>query len=880
MIGTTIGSYEIRAALGAGGMGEVYRARDRKLGRDVALKILPPTFASDPDRVARFRREAQLLASLNHAHIAAIHGLEELDGVPVLVLELVEGLTLAERLVQGPIPAGEAFTIARQIAEALEAAHEHGIVHRDLKPANVKVRGDDVVKVLDFGLAKALDVDAERSVRLQPDLTASPTITSPAMTRVGMIMGTASYMSPEQARGLTVDRSADIWAWGCVLFEMLTGRRAFDGADATEVIAAVVRAEPDWARLPHDTPAPVRRLLHRCLEKDPRRRVADIRDARFTLEDLGTDAVTPAPAPARRSRERLLWAAALLVCIAGGAALFWRATESASGRVEREMRVEMTTPPTTDPVSIALSPDGEKLAFVASSEGRPMLWVRSLLSGDASALAGTDGASFPFWSPDSRSIGFFASDRLKRIGIDGGSLRDLAPAPVGTGGTWNGDGVILFTSVPDAPISRVPEAGGEMIRFLPGSGPVGQSPGNRFPQFLPDGRRYLYYMAEAQIRGVYVGTLDAPERRRLFDADAAAVFVPPASILFLRAGTLFLQRLDMTTLALEGEARTIAKGVIVDSTGGIAASASLHGSIVFRVGDVNRQRQLAWFDRTGMQLGDPFPADGDNPLNPAISPDGRQVALSRTVGGNVDVWLQDLTRAGARTRVTSSPGPDIYPVWSPDGRIAYAKSSANGFAVGATTVSGGVDSLVVDGPLADIPVDWSNDGRYLLYRTQGVEQNLDLWAIAADGGGKPFPVAQSAADERTGEFSPDRRWVAFESNETGQFEIYVQPFPVAGTKTIVSTGGGRQVRWAPDGRELFYVAPDAGLMSVSLKPRADGQGLDAGRPAVLFRSRILGVPTGGSVVEYDVSRDGRFLMNTLVEQTTPMTLVLKTSAAR
>ncbi len=406
MIGTTIGPYEIRSALGAGGMGEVYRARDSKLGRDVALKILPPTLATDPDRIARFRREAQVLASLNHANIGAIHGLEELGTVPVLVLELVEGPTLADRLAHGPVPMDEAFAIARQIAEALEAAHEHGIIHRDLKPANIKLRGDGVVKVLDFGLAKALDGPLEGGPR---EHTMSPTITSPAMTRLGVIMGTASYMSPEQARGRVVDRGADIWAWSCVLFEMLVGRRPFDGADTTEVIAAVVRAEPDWSRLPSETPAPVRRLLRRGLEKDPRRRLADIRDARFALEDLANEPDAIRAAPTRHVRERVMWAAALLLCIAGSTAAFWRV--SAPAPALPEMRVEITTPPTIDLVSFAISPDGEKLAFVASSDGRPMLWVRSLLTGDASPLAGTDGPSFPFWSPDSQSIGFFANDR-------------------------------------------------------------------------------------------------------------------------------------------------------------------------------------------------------------------------------------------------------------------------------------------------------------------------------------------------------------------------------------------------------------------------------------------------------------------------------------
>jgi eukaryotic-like serine/threonine-protein kinase len=886
MIGTTIGPYEIRAALGAGGMGEVYRARDSKLGRDVALKILPPSVAADHDRVARFRREAQLLASLNHPNIAAIHGLEELGGVPVLVLELVDGQTLADRLVHGPIPSDEAFTIAQQIAQALEAAHEHGIIHRDLKPANIKLRSDGMVKVLDFGLAKALEGPAEaghddsgdRGVRLQPDRTASPTITSPAMTRLGVIMGTAAYMSPEQARGRSVDRGADIWAWGCVLFEMLTGRRAFDGADTTEVIAAVVRGEPDWTRLPHDTPADVRRVLRRCLEKDPRRRLADIRDARFTLEDLGREPATTVGSDRHSNRERLLWAAALLVCIAGSTALFWRA--GAPSPSPSEMRVEVTTPPTTDPVSIALSPDGERLAFIASFEGRSMLWVRSLANGEAAPLANTEGASLPFWSPDSRSIGFFANDRLYRIDADGGALKDLAPAPVGTGGTWSRAGDILFTPVPDGPVARVAENGGPVAAVPAASASLtDRNPGHRYPQFLPDGRHFLYYIAEPDVRGIYLGSLDAPDRRRLFDADAAAVVMSPDRIVFLRANRLYVQRFDTSALTAQGDAVPLTQGIVVDATGALAASASAVGSIIYRTGTANRPRQLAWFDRAGKQIDEPFAPDSELPLNPAISPDGRQIVLSRSVGGNVDLWLQDLTRNGARTRLTTAPTPDIYPVWSPDGRrIAYGSpGTKSAFGIAIIPAAGGETSMIYDGPSNEIPVDWSRDGLSILYRIQEIPGGIDLWALPVDGARQPFAVSnQPNADERFGAVSPDGRWVAVESNESGRYEVYVQAFPESAGKTVVSTMGGSQARWSPDGKELFYVAPDAKLMAVALRPRTGSPQMEAASPVALFRTSISGVTMRGSGIEYDISSDGkRFLMNTLVEQPgTPITLVL------
>ncbi len=748
------------------------------------------------------------------------------------------------------------------------------------------------MKVLDFGLAKALDAEPDdheladaidRGVPRRPDLTASPTITSPAMTRLGVIMGTASYMSPEQARGRRVDRGADIWAWGCVLFEMLAGRRAFDGADTTDAIAAVVRGEPDWSCLPPDTPPAIHRLLRRCVEKDPKRRLADIRDARFSLEDVGEDSA-PAGRASTSGRERLAWLAALLVSLAGAGALLLLRPD-ASPSATRERRVELTTPPTTDPVSIALSPDGERIAFVASFEGRSMLWVRSLASGEASPLANTDGASLPFWAPDSRSIGFFADGRLSRIDVDGGALRDLAPAPVGTGGTWSRDGVILFALVPDGPITRVADTGGPVATVSgPNSGFSSRERGHRYPQFLPDGRNFLYYMAEPEVRGVYLGSLDVPDRRKLFDADAAAVFVPPARILFLRANRLYAQRFSTSTLTLEGEAVPIAQDVVVDATGAVAASASAVGSIIYRTGAANRQRQLAWFDRAGRQIDDAFAPDSDLPLNPTISPDGRQIVLSRSIGGNVDLWLQDLTRRGARTKLTTAATPDIYAVWSPDGkRIAYgAPGPKSLFGISAIPATGGQASTIFDGPFNEIPVDWSRDGRFLLYRVQEIPGGIDLWALPMNGEQQPLAVSnQPNADERFGEFSPNGQWVAFESNESGRFEIYVQAFPTSAGKTVVSTAGGRQARWSPDGTELFYVAPDAKLMAVAVRPRGDGQQMEAASPVPLFLTKISGVTMGGSAIEYDVSRDGkRFLMNTLVEEPgAPIRLILNAAAA-
>ena len=655
---------------------------------------------------------------------------------------------------------------------------------------------------------------------------------------------------------------------------MLSGAPAFGGDDVTETIAAVVRAEPEWSRLPADTSDSVRRLLRRCLEKDGRRRLADIRDARLEIDEARLEprvASSKAPGESRR-RERLLWSAALVLLAGVAAASVLRRGNAAAPLPE--MRVEIATPPTTDVVSMAISPDGETLVFVASSDGRPKLWLRSMVTGSARPLAGTDGASFPFWSPDSRSIGFFANDMVNRIDVDGGSLRALARAPVGAGGTWNREGVILYTQVPDSPITRVPDAGGKTA-LLPGS--ERSQGGHRFPQFLPDGRHFLYYVAYAETRGVYVGTVDGPDRQRLFDADAAAVFVPPAEVLFIRAGTLFAQRFDPIRLALEGNAVPLAEGVAVDPFGVAAVSGSGMGSIVYRIGAANRQRQLTWVDRTGKQIGNARAPDLANPLNPALSPDGRMIALNRTIAGNTDIWLLDLER-DTLTRFTSNPRPEVTPVWSPDGsRIVFALADGSGFNLfEKPTTSAEKESLLLDVAATAIPSDWSRDGRFLLYRSIDLQAGTDLWALPLDGSGKPFPVVQTAFDERVGQFSPDSKWVAFESNESGRYEIYIQRFPGPAARAVVSTGGGLQPVFRPDGKELFYVASDGRLMAVPLRFPPEGQTVEPGAPVPLFATRLASTLSSGSGEEYMVSRDGqRFLMNAFIERAElPITLVL------
>jgi len=871
MPGVRLGQYEVLSALGAGGMGEVFRARDTRLNRDVALKVLPDVVARDRERLARFEREAQLLAALNHPRIAAIYRFEETDGVCALVLELVEGPTLADRVARGPLAIDEALAIAGQLADALAAAHEKGIVHRDLKPANIKIASDGTVKVLDFGLAKALE-----DPRTAGDALSSPAITSPAATRGGVILGTAAYMSPEQARGHAVGTGADIWAFGCVLFEMLTGGRAFPGDDVSDILAAILRGEPDWARLPAATPNPIRRLLRRCLAKDRARRLSDIRDARLDIDDASGagDAAVPAFGSAQsRWRERVLWGAAIAV-LAVGATLGVRR----GGRppASDEMRVDIVAPPTTDPASFAISPDGQKIVVAVLAEARPQLWVRSIASGAVRVLQGTDGATFPFWAPDSRSIAFFANERLNRIDADGGMPKPIASSPVGTGGTWNRDGVILFTTVPDAPIARVSENGGA-VEFLPGEGPGGgpQPAGQRFPQFFPDGRRFVYYVAE--LHAVFVGQIDSPERRRLVDADAAALFLPPSELLFVRDGTLFAQRVDVEKAVLIGDPRPLADHVGVDARGIAAVSASNTGAILYRAGVITQERQLLLVDRSGQDIRTIGQRDAAYPINPTLSPDGRTLAITRSVKGNTDVWLVDLDR-DTPSRFTFDTVPEIYPTWSPDGRrLAYAKPDRpRGFNVFVKPV-GEAAGAGTQYPTSDsaIPLDWSRDGQFLLCRMSKPSAGWRLVALPLAQSVQPIEITHANFDEKFGQFSPDGKWVSYESTESGRPDIFVQSFPDGQGKTQVSTGGGSQGLWRADGREFFYISTDGQLMAVPVRPRNAGA-IEFGTPARLFPIRVESMPQGGVSHQYVPSADGqRFLMSAFVEQqAVPLTLIL------
>jgi Tol biopolymer transport system component len=872
--GLRVGPYEIVVPLGAGGMGEVYRARDAKLGRDVAIKVLPRAFTSDPDRRARFEREARVLASLNHPHIGAIYGLEDVDGMPALVMELVDGEDLAQRIARGPIPLAEALPMAAQIADALEAAHNKSIVHRDLKPANIKITPEGIVKVLDFGLAKPgpVGVGAPDGPGEQ-DLTNSPTMIVGTGERV--ILGTAAYMSPEQARGKVVDKRTDIWAFGCVFYEMLTGRAPFPGETLSDTMAAILEREPPWAALPAATPARIRQLLKRCLEKEPKRRLRDAGDARLEIDEApGEPQMDSNVVSVLRLRARLAWTALAVVMVAVAVAVIWALRPVPP---VPEMRLEITTPSTTDPVSLALSPDGQKIVFVATSEGRLRLWVRSLDSVSARPLAGTDNPSFPFWSPDSRSVGFFADGKLKRIDVDGGSIRALANASAGRGGEWNRDGTIIFSPRTNAPIFRVSATGGEPVPLTRLDPPQGA---HRFPKFLPDGRHFIYYVTGGpETNGVYIGQLDGSETRRLFDADAGAVYASSGQLLFVRQGTLFAQDFDPVRLALTGNPYLVGEQVEVAVNGnGTAALSASAGHIVYRTGSASGLRQFLWLDRTGKELGKIGEPDAAGPLNPSLSPSGHSVALQRTLNGNTDIWLLEAGR-GVLNRLTSDASIDFFPMWSSDGSRIVFSSNRKGvvdlYQKSATET--GSEELLLPSRRNKVAMDSSPDGRFLLYRNLDEKTGYDLWILPLDGDQKPLPFAQTKFEEREGQFSPDGKWIAYVSDESGPFDIYVQPFPGPGGKSQISTNGGGQVHWRRDGKEIYYIAPDGRLMAVPIRLASDGPVVEIGVPVPLFATRVGEAVQDVYRQQYMVSPDGqRFLINVAMEKAnaSPMTIIL------
>ncbi len=873
--GTTLGSYQILALLGAGGMGEVYRARDAKLHRDVAIKVLLPAVANDPDRLARFSREAQVLASLNHPNIAAIYGLEDDGNVRALVMELVEGPTLAERIAQGAVPLDEALPIARQIAEALEAAHEQGIVHRDLKPANIKIRPDGTVKVLDFGLAKAIDQAASR--RPQADLANSPTLSIHA-TEAGLILGTAAYMSPEQAAGKVVDQRTDLWAFGVVLMEMLTGRRVFDGETVSHVLAAVLKDDPDWTALPPTTPASIRRLLRRCLEKDRKRRLPDAADARLEIDDAplaasgdGSRVAVPVSRPAWR--RALPVVAATVIALGVGGTAVWLA-----------MR-ESSTPPAVVRVTIALHPgevvgttlldpdlavslDGRRLVYLGTAGGQYQLSVRALNQLEPTPLRGLTNPRTPFLSPDGAWVGFFEGglQTLKKVAITGGSALTLCQITGGPrGASWGPQDTVIFaTTALDTGLLEVSAGGGEP-RVLTTPDTAKGEVDHVFPEILPGGEAVLFtILTTGPIENSQVAVLDlrTGRYRVLMEGGSNPHYAASGHLVYGVGGTLRAVAFDLDRLQVRGSPVPVVERVVMKTSGAANFSLARDGSLVYLAGDLQSPaRTLVWVDRQGRE--DPIPAPPRGYAIPRLSPDGRRVALEVRDQEN-DIWIWAFA-GQTLTRLTFDPILDQFPVWTPDGaRVVYTSGNLANLFWRAADGTGAAEPLA-DAPSAMVGNAFSPDGTRLVFRQTHPKTGFDLSLLlslpSGAGGRGPTrdvrPLVATPFNELNAEVSPDGAWLAYQSNESGTDEIYVRPFPdVEQGRWQVSTGGGTRPLWARSGRELFYLAPDGKLMAVPIRP---GPGFTRGNAAVVVdRAYFAGVGLGRS---YDVSPDGtRFLM--------------------
>jgi serine/threonine-protein kinase len=824
MIPETLAHYRILDKLGAGGMGEVYRAHDSKLGRDVAIKLLPDVFSRDPERLARFEREAQLLAALNHPNIAAIYGIEESGGTRFLVLELVQGETLAERIASGPLPLEELAPLALQMAEALEAAHERGIVHRDLKPANLKITPEGKLKVLDFGLAKDF-----AATGLASDLSQSPTLTAlPGGTRAGVVLGTAAYMSPEQARGKPLDRRTDIWSFGCVLYEALAGRQVFSGETSSDTMAAILRAEPDWSALPASTPEKMRGLLRRCLEKDPRRRLRDIGDAHYELEMALAE---PAPAVAAPSaadaamiaaalqrarwRKALPWGvAALMTLVAIGA--YWMARRAASEfQGQQQIRFTHIIPPPPsqtfwDVPSVVLSPDGTRVVYVQAEGNTNRLWVRPLDKLEGTRLANTTGAEGPFFSPDGQWVGYFAGGKLMKISVNGGVPSAICDASTSRGGDWGDDGTIVFSPTPGSPILRVPATGGTPQPVTSLDAAKGEN-SHRWPKFLPGSKSILFAIKtvksatfdDAQIA---VQELGSNVHRVVAEGGSDPRYISSGHLVYARAGSLQAIPFDLKELKATGPAAAILEGVVwSQGTGAAHFTVSASGSLAYVAGGVKGQEQsIMWVDRKGTMIPTAIAKRGFFALN--LSPDGKRFVVS--VGAaNDDVWISEIAR-GTLTRLTAETGNNDFPLWTPDGnRIVFLsdRNNAMSFYWKRADGTGPEEELLrVPGGHQVIASSFSADGKWLAYTDFDPATGRDLWLLPVTGDRKPQAFLRTPFNEHEGVISPDGKWISYTSNESGRDEVYAQPFPGPGGKVQVSTGGGEAARWAHNGRELFY----------------------------------------------------------------------------
>ncbi len=877
--GTRLGPYQIEGPLGAGGMGEVYLARDTRLERTVAIKVLPPHLADSPELLQRFEREARAASSLNHPHICTVFDVGQQSGLHYLVMEHLQGETLASRIERGAVPVDEALAIATQVADALDRAHRQGLVHRDLKPANVMLTRSGS-KLLDFGLAKLAGPGVT-------DLTSAPTQASP-LTAHGAIVGTFQYIAPEQLEGAPADARSDIFSFGATLYEMITGRRAFEGKTQASLAAAVLKETPrPISAIAPGTPPALERLIATCLAKDPDERRQTMRDVLIELRWIAkgapqTEAVEAGVPRARRSRERLAWTVAAIAILAALAALVLPRTDRTAPRAARTRFHAQLSPP--EGISfeyrhgpMSLSPDGTRVAFVGrDATGERSLFVRAFDAPAAAKLAGTVGAGFPFWSPDGRSIGFFAAGKLRRIGADGGAPDVLAETTAGGGGAWGANGVILFASRNDQGIQRIAESGGKpelVTRFGP------DDFAHRWPMWLPDGQRFLFSARRGRGgNAVMVGALDGAEPKPFLDVYSNTMFIAPDRLLFWRDAALRVQPFDPARVAIVGQPAPIAPGVrFAVDFGAALYSATPDVLAYYTGGDETTQSRLVLRNRQGEEVG--TVGVPGNYYSPRFSPDSRRVAVDNSgLENNGDIWVYDLTRPGG-TRLTFDPADESDPVWSPTGdRIAFFSTQGGGSDVLGVRLSGTAKpEMLLGTPALESVWDWSSDGRYLAIesRSSGREQRDLLILSLSDGTTRPF--ADSPFEELLAKFSPDARWLAYTSDETGRNEVYVRPFPEGEGKWQISVAGGTTPCWRADGRELFYQASDGRLMAVPVA--ASGSSFEPGTPVSLFMTRLR-FESGG---HYDVARDGAtFVLNEWVEEQAPrpMSLVLGWNAAQ
>ena len=893
--GTKLGPYEIQSLLGSGGMGEVYRARDTRLGRDVAIKVLPAHLSSDADLKLRMEREARAISSLNHPHICTLHDIGSQDGINFLVMEHLEGETLAERLQSGAIPLDEALKIAIEIAGALDKAHARGIVHRDLKPANIMLTKNGP-KLMDFGLAKPSGGLVAGSGE-NPLTPSTPTMTvaalagsSTPLTQKGMVVGTFQYMAPEVLQGAEADVRADIFSFGCVLYEMVTRRRAFEGKSQFSVLGAILDKEPERVSvLLPSSPPRLDETVGRCLAKNPEQRYGCMHDVKIQLEALavsGAEARTEAgSAVVAGSGSRVPWivaAIALLIAIGAGLAYFSKREAAAV------VRSSILPPAGTSFVTMlpgagppVLSPDGTQLAFTARDEkSKVLLYVRSLASTAAQALPGTDDAIYPFWSPDSREIAFFAAGKLRRVNASGGPPQDICDSFGGRGGSWSKDGVIVFTPSSNQPLLRVPATGGTPEAASKLDVATGEN-SHRFPFFLPDGKHFIYWSRTSRVGQspvLYVGELGSLHAKMLMKSDSMASYAS-GRLLFLRGQTLMAQPFDMNQVELSGEPQPVAERIAINGASVRAMfSASETGRLIYQTGEASAGWTLVWRDREGKQT--EAVAKAERYLTPALSPDGTRLAVTEFAGyqGVSDIWIFDLTRQ-TNTRFTFGPASQTFAVWSSDGKtIFYGSNDKGATHIYAKAANGsGAERLVLEeSDVVETPRLVSPDGRYLVYgRRAKAEAGYHVWALPLSGGGKPFAIVQDAFDEDFPSLSSDGKWMAYQSNESGRREIYLTAFPGGGAKWQVSSNGGTSPKWRRDGKELFFLDAADTVNAVDVNTSAGAPRL--GAPHGLFQAVGIQRDFG----PFDVTGDGKkFLVNSgnLKEGSDPLTLVLNWTA--